>query len=477
MKGEDIVRSCNRTPCRAGDESGVSLIELLVSMAIMAIIMTALAGTLIVTLTTVNKAEEEVTATQLAGELSEAVGTGEFDLVALYEDDINPTLNPLAIDWDVRLDAADTFEGAEVVTVAGPSGTRDSRYPEPVVLETRQGIDFRIDRYVTWIDRDGDGNVETKRLTSFVSWVDRTGSDHELRFDSERAPTPDEAVATAGGTGVIQFTFNPDPVELDATTGELLDTVDIFVRTNEGTSFASFKLYEYDEASGTFTLTTIPATGQTFGSVSNYVTWVATLPLSTVLANGTVDVRFEAQDAAGSDVAAIATLDVYGGPWNASTPTPDGTGAAPTPTPSQSATPTPTPTPTTTPADVSITIDASPTSLCVASGGQQALKSSVTITITVDGLGQEDGRAFVSYPYYSHKKALEGDEDRVANDAMNFVSADAGGVTYTLTIPARDKVFKDGATVLFTINAERQTGTASEDDDQATFTATVTSAC
>ncbi|MFT5563431.1 MAG: type II secretory pathway pseudopilin PulG [Myxococcota bacterium] len=650
-------------------EAGVSLIELLVSMTILMIILTALAGTLVVTLSSVNLTEEELAATQLANELAEGIQSGSFDVVALYVDEMNPSLNTQASEWAVRLDDAGTFEAASIITVVGPVGPREAKYPEPVVNETVGGIDYRMDRYITWVDRDGDGTVETKRLTSFVSWTDRTGGPHELRFDSERVATQAEGASTVAGARVIQFSFSPDPAELHAVTGQLIEPVNIFVRTDRGTIFGQFELSTYDPVLDIFTLEIVPAIGQTFGTNGGYVTWAATLPVSTALSTGDVDVRFTAQDATLSQVASVGTLDTYA--RSESTPVPINFGAADTFAVLAATTITNTGVSTvagrvgvspgtamtgfqvcglppcvsldgtkhsnditahnaaadlarayhevaqlshtvtfgnaqdiggqtltpgvyrsasslfiaqastltldaggdpeavfvvqmgstlvtgagsevvltggaqacnvfwqvgssaTLGADstlegtilahtsttmernatvhgrvlalgaavtmdtnivtqppcasevaaldpagaVDITILSVPASLCVTNDAEQVLQSPVTITVRVAGLSLVNGVARVSYPYLSGPQMPSGQADQVANDPMDPTSEDAGSASYTLTIPANDKLFQDASTVLFTVTANRSAVLTSNDMDVATFDAVVTSAC
>lgn len=470
---------------RFDDEAGVTLVELLVSMAILAIVLSAFAGSMIVSMRAITTTEQEVVATQFVAEVSESIQHGDFEFVGLYADEIDPTSGADAAAWAARLDAPGVFEGNAVVEFTGPGSDRDDRIPAPFVSDTRGGIDVRVDRYITWVDRDGDGVAETKRLTSFASWTDRSGGARELRFESERVPTQTEASADVLGRRVIDFRFSPDPVQLSDSEGEPVETVQVDVRTNVPTLLGTLQVYEYDEALDEWVLRTITmSTGE--AASSGWVTWTADLPSTYDFANGQVDFLFtgtEANPADPSDATftGVGTLDTFGGPWDFVTPTP-GTDFVDGTTPG-SADPDPDPTVDPGP-DVSLSTTSKPSDLCVDASTWKT-PTDLVIQVETTGLDLDDGTVRATYPYYAEQPIKNnGSPDKNAAPTANadasfgLVSGDESSATWSLTIPRgtvfNPEKFRD---VPFDLTAERNGGAFEADVDTDSFTAKTKSGC
>lgn len=484
-KDGDVLRTDSARPGRLDDEAGVTLVELLVSIAILGIVLAAFAGSIVVSLRSITATEHEVIATQYVAEVSESIQHGDFEFVGLYSDEVDPTAGADAAAWAARLDAPGVFEGNAVVEFAGPGSDRDDRIPAPFVRDTRGGIDLRVDRYITWVDRDGDGVAETKRLTSFASWTDGQGEPRELRFESERVPTQVEASADVLGRRVIDFRFSPDPVQLSDTEGEPVETVTVDVRTNVPTLLGTLQVYEYDELLDVWVLRTITmSTGE--AASSGWVTWTADVPSTYDFANGQVDFLFTGTEASPADPSdatftGVGTLDTFGGPWNFVTPTP-GTDFVAGTTPVSGD---PDPDPTVDPGpDVSLSVTARPSDLCVDPSTWKT-PTDVVIEVETTGLDLDDGTVRATYPYYAEQPIKSnGSPDKNvaptanADGSFGLLSGDESSAVWSLTIP-RGTVFNPEKyrNVTFDISAERNGGAFAADVDTDAFTVTTKTGC
>lgn len=158
----------------------MSLVELMVSIFILAIVLLALLTTLVASLGAVQENEAHVRATALANELLERLAAQPWDLLALYVDEA-PAL---------------TFESEPVVLLPSES-PRDTRVPLPSQPVNRDGREYRVDRWITWVDGDGTGaDQDYKRLVTELSW-EVGGELRSMRVQTLRAPNPEEMIDLA----------------------------------------------------------------------------------------------------------------------------------------------------------------------------------------------------------------------------------------------------------------------------------------
>lgn len=193
----------DRPAHRAGGESGFTLIELMLSLALMAIILAATAGSLITFTRTSAENERRVQATSILNEVQEAMHAAPWEVLGVYENELDvldevgtldTAADPATLDgevlaelpaWDDGTCSWTTFE--EAVACGREHGTPRTRQ-----VVDRDGWFFTVYNAVTWIDRSGDGIADVKRLTSVARW-ELLGRTYQERFVSERAPTNIEA--------------------------------------------------------------------------------------------------------------------------------------------------------------------------------------------------------------------------------------------------------------------------------------------
>lgn len=184
----------------AKDDGGFSLIEMVVSIFILSITLLALLSTLITSLRAAQENEARVRATALSNELLERMIAQPWDRLGLYVDEA-PDL---------------TLEGQQVVLLPG---TRDASAspPDPVPRAdesvVRDGRDYTVRRWVTWVD-DG-GGQDFKRLVVELEW-DVRGSARTMRTESLRSPDPDERVSLeVQFSELVNHSTDIDEVALD----------------------------------------------------------------------------------------------------------------------------------------------------------------------------------------------------------------------------------------------------------------------
>lgn len=444
-----------RDSSRGTADEGFSLVELMVSMVLMGVVFSALAGTLVTSLRSLNHTERETVATATVLEVIEEAASLPWELAVVYAGDAAASGDD-GERWRSRLDAGGTYEGRVLITEPGPAtpADRDVRVPLPFRNITRGADTYALDLYPTWVDLTGDGVDDAKRFTVVASWTDRFGTSRELVTVSDRAPTQNEAYSTNSGTRVLYASTTPSPVTLDGDTGLTTEDVVIEVRFNADVSTvqASFTALQADGSALATTVNLAPA--EYAGTAA--IRWTATLPDGGHrFANGAADVTITALDAAAGTVTGSAVIKAQGGPF-------DSVGAPPTPPPDDDDGDA-------TPVEIQGSIVVS--AICVSQGNWR-LSSPVTATFTVTGIDATDGNVTVSYPYWTSKnKSNPG-----APDAIGTVSAaPQGGGTWQATIPAGGSAkFAPGESISFSIEAVRS---SDGDNDAVTSPTHAISSC
>lgn len=167
-----------------GNEDGLTLVEMVVALMVVGFAMMAMASVAVTSLHAIQGSERTTRATAVGSEMLERLVALDYDLLGLYEDETSET----------------TFEGEELVLLPAPT-ERDERVPTPSETVERDGIEYTIERAITWVDdavdgedgSDDDGNRDYKRMVVDVSWEIR-GEVRTRRVQALRAPEPQDQI-------------------------------------------------------------------------------------------------------------------------------------------------------------------------------------------------------------------------------------------------------------------------------------------
>lgn len=171
---------------RAQDEEGFTLIEMMVSLTMFAILSTALAGVFYASLRTATSSTQRSKAAALATRETEALKAIPYDNLGFY----SSQAGYLA-----------TFEGRTTVTLGGVIPVDANAQTEPRATTTVGPTSFSIVRNVVWADTAGPATTYAqayKRTTVQVTWTDGMGP-HTVRQDSIVYPGGRGAYTGPGG--------------------------------------------------------------------------------------------------------------------------------------------------------------------------------------------------------------------------------------------------------------------------------------
>ena len=161
---------------RICDERGLSLIEMVVTIFMIAITFTALLSGLVTSFRAIQGNEAQVAATALGNELLETMASSPWDQLGLTFGSTPPapTDAPAAM-----------FESEDVVVLGDDVDAQLAT--ETLVRGERT---YEIQRWITW---DAEGDQDVKRLTVILTW--QVGiRERTLRVESLRAPDPAEVI-------------------------------------------------------------------------------------------------------------------------------------------------------------------------------------------------------------------------------------------------------------------------------------------
>lgn len=213
------------TPTLTADD-GLSMVEIMVSMVLLTVAMTALASTLTASLAQVADNQELTRANQLGTQLIEGMRSIAWDDLGVYADD--PGYQSTGAD------------GSPTVTLgaARPAG---SAAPTPTRAVQDGGITFAATTDVVWVDdpnEPGPGQSDPdprdyKEVRLRLVWQ-VGGTEYEASFTSARRPTVSEVpvgapVACTPGH-IVDYSVSPDFVELGGV-GETEEEVTVTVET------------------------------------------------------------------------------------------------------------------------------------------------------------------------------------------------------------------------------------------------------
>ncbi len=209
----------------------MSLVEMLVAMFILAVSLTALASSIITSLTAMSRDERRVRATQLANEELETLQGMPWDATGFYADDAGYTA---------------TAGGAQTVTLGlnRAGATHAASAPTPTETFVRDGITYSVTRQITWVDDPADGvapsDIDPNDLKTFsvdIAWDDR-GRPGTFTNTAQRAPSVEEVpLTTATAPPVVGFSivsYDVSPVEVGISpSGRTMQAINIELTTSE----------------------------------------------------------------------------------------------------------------------------------------------------------------------------------------------------------------------------------------------------
>jgi prepilin-type N-terminal cleavage/methylation domain-containing protein len=262
--------ACDRSAgkaVRARDEAGLTLIEVIVSLLILGVILTASAASLITFTQTARENERRVQATALLGRAHEEFQARPWETLGTLADDLT---DPDDLTQPEHLGTALVVnEAVNEYLFTGDDGVQreivitesaDDALPAySGVFEADDGRDYELYQIVTWVDRTGDGNPDLKRLTAVVRWQVGARA-FEQTFVSDRAPSVQEAGDVAFPR-LIQYDLFPIQQELEpnlcwyATTA--LAAIQVAVRFSDGVTDVRLEFYSVDLAESLATGTVV----------------------------------------------------------------------------------------------------------------------------------------------------------------------------------------------------------------------------
>lgn len=228
-------------------DDGLSLVEVLVAMTLLAVVLAASASTFISSFVAIGANENRTRATALANEELENLRALPWNQVGFYAGDPFPS------------GMATTYP----TVILGDGGARPAgtRAPMPTQVVTGRGPAFTVTRTIEWVDNEqtsssdpaAPSDQDYKRLAVNVAWTDASGQARTIDVESLRSPTPEEqptsdfvlshydvqpGVVHITDEGVIDpsATHDPPPLQLYALTSAAADFVQVSFQERDGST-------------------------------------------------------------------------------------------------------------------------------------------------------------------------------------------------------------------------------------------------
>jgi hypothetical protein len=341
---------------------------------------------------------------------------------------------------------------------------------------TVANVVYTVDRYVTWVDSDGQGIADTKRFTAVVTWPSRGGGDRSITAVGERIPNQAEAQATSTGARVLAITGAPDPAALVSPTPADLDppllntnaeVLEFTIRLNQeilAEPRPTLSFYSLGDAPGegdeeTYVLRAVepgnmkPLDGNT--------RWVATVPAHAYrFAAGSLEVLFTAKDNKSNWIESFGSIRLEGGDaeHQGEAPRPamkNESGLLFNPPVSNTSGSGDTVEPV-----VAITsVTPKPTNVICVNNSTWKLSRDIVVDFETKGLKADDGTVTATYNNWPKKDV---DPVLVTDSATFQLGSDPQ--VYRLTIPRQaERLFEPGKDVTFSIKAIRSAGSNASD--------------
>src|SRR3954467_11284874 len=147
-------------------EGGFTIVEMVVALAILAIVMAPLARVYWSSIRTAGAASHRTDGSSIASREIESMHAVPYAQVGFYAD---------------QPGFVSTFEGFTTVSLGSPSPASGPLAPQidtQTAGITQGGVDFSVTRYIVWSDAQGASTSYAsayKRLTVIVSWSDQAG--------------------------------------------------------------------------------------------------------------------------------------------------------------------------------------------------------------------------------------------------------------------------------------------------------------
>ncbi|MGI8575654.1 MAG: type IV pilus modification PilV family protein [Egibacteraceae bacterium] len=241
-------------------EDGISLVEMLVAMFILAISLSAMASTLIASLASIHKSELETRATALGTELIEHLQGTRWADVGFYAGDFSstPPARTVLLPGTRSPAAAPSDPGCETLVPPLPS----------CMGVERDGIDYALSTDVRWVDdaadgtgasdADGDTN-DYKHLRVTVTWQTPTGA-RDLVVEGRRAPNAIEDPLGVFEVQLVSITDKAllrDTPSITTTHLENDEPVTLGVRTPVPATTVKAEFETYDPTTGSYATKTV----------------------------------------------------------------------------------------------------------------------------------------------------------------------------------------------------------------------------
>lgn len=290
-----------RHTTRSSSEEGLGLVEIMISIVLIGLILAGLASSLMTTLRSIRTAEKTSLATALHQELLESTVALPWERIGIYADDPDFVST-------VTEDGGSTY-----TTVSIPAESpQDPRIDARVQQHVRENIVFDVVRDIYWVDTNGDGATEAKRIRTVIDWTDPAGSG-SATFYAMRLPT---GLELSDEFEVLLFTSSPNVVALDAS-DLTVDAMDVIVNTSQASQTPSVTLT--DANGGTVTLGPWTANGDA-------TSWTTTLPAGSgpfAAGDQLMQLSVDSADTSPVNRTAALTVTFTGGSSPSPSPAPD----------------------------------------------------------------------------------------------------------------------------------------------------------
>jgi prepilin-type N-terminal cleavage/methylation domain-containing protein len=265
---------------RRSEESGFTLIELVVVLMITAVAFTALAAMLAGTMKGLSISKTRAQANELATQGIEDLQRFDFDDLGLCPgvSDPAPSL-PASLTGLATVQLPNCTVGTVIYEqpCSPPVGTLTTfAVPRQSYLCVKNNVSYTVNRYIRWTDASHTG----KRLAVYVLWNDQVGGHQISQESSLRSPNAASIIGNPPPQFVNVSATAPSPVLID-TDGTLLSTITFAATTNGLTSVDT--VYVTLDTLTTQSDGTVAALPTQFTLTSgNGINWTATIPGSQV---------------------------------------------------------------------------------------------------------------------------------------------------------------------------------------------------
>ena len=259
------------------------MLELMVALAISAIVLVALASTLGAGLKVAGLQKTRTQANEIATQAIEDFQRLDYDHLGLCAPP--PGTAPAGLTDPVYL------ANCTSPTYTQPCASTTGQVPAASYSCVRLGITYQVRRYVAW----GDSAHTAKRLAVLVDWTDQAGTHQVTQQSSLRSPDQGSVVGLSPPSfsatsvlvnGVAASTTNPvklvggvvqTPITFQATTNGIPDSVFVSFLTLSGTSpvAATLELTPGGTPGGWSATLPVGSSQFTFGAGTQYITFVA----------------------------------------------------------------------------------------------------------------------------------------------------------------------------------------------------------